>query len=442
MTDFSPRFIPVRYVTEDVPAIGGAIKQRLDDFIVEEIPLYNPAGEGEHLYMMIEKRGMTAMELNRLVARHFRVPVWAVGYAGLKDRSAVTRQVISVHIPGRDAGDFPSLEHPRARVLWVDRHTNKLRRGHLAANRFSIRIRGVPPTAAVSALRVLRTLERVGVPDRVGAQRFGYLQNNHLVGRALYRGDFQGVCDLLCGPSGLAAQGPQAEARALYANGDFAGARAAMPRRFTTERDVLEALAAGETPEQAVGGIEPGVMSYYFSAFQSAVFNAALDRRVGEGLLGELLVGDVACRHGLARTERTLFDVDEPVLADPKTAARLAALEISATGPMWGTAMRAAGGVPGEHDRAALAESGLSVRDLDAAGLFAVEMTRGTRRPYRVPISNVEVEGGVDEHGPYVRCAFDLPSGAFATTVMSEVMKTQSPPGEEGLMDPEEAERS
>ena len=166
--------------------------------------------------------------------------------------------------------------------------------------------------------------------------------------------------------------------------------------------------------------IDPGILSYYFSAFQSAVFNLCLDHRIEDGLLGSLVEGDVAMRH----KGRKLFDVDDVVLAEDDTEERLRTVEISPTGPMWGSDMRQARGAPGESDRAALASYGVRPVDFDAAEELGAEMTRGDRRPYRVPISNIEVEGGTDDHGMYVRCAFDLPRGAFATTVMEEVMKT------------------
>ncbi|MAY74217.1 MAG: tRNA pseudouridine(13) synthase TruD [Phycisphaerae bacterium] len=419
-TDTSPHVRPPRYLTEDVKGIGGRLKERPEDFVVEEAPLYEPSGEGEHVYLLVEKRGVTAIDMVATIARHFRVPRRAVGYAGLKDKQAITRQYVSVHMPGRPIEDVPAFDHPRIAILSATRHGNKLRRGHLAGNRFSIRVRGVDPTAAVAAKRALNTLERLGVPDRVGPQRFGFLSNNHMIGRAMFLRDFDAAVEELLGPARY-TQTPedQAEARDLYVKRDFQAARAAMPKFLRTERVVLEALGAGENPEQAILSIDPGILSYYLSAFQSAVFNAALEDRIERGLLGTLLEGDVAMRH----KGRKLFDVDDVILAQDDTAERLQTIEISPTGPMWGSTMREASGVPGESDRAALASFGVRPEDFARAEELGAEMTRGDRRPYRVPIRDIEVEGGTDDHGVYVRCAFDLPRGAFATTVMDEVMK-------------------
>lgn len=410
--------VPSRYLTASIAGIGGTLKERAEDFFVEELPLYQPSGSGEHIYLMVEKRGLTAMEMLSVIAKHFGVAMRSLGYAGLKDRVAVTRQVVSVHAPGKKIEDFPQLQHPRIAVLWADYHDNKLRRGHLSGNRFSIRVRGVEATAALPAQRALRVLEKTGVPDRFGEQRFGYLLNNHVVGRALFLGDFEGAARAMLGPD-EGAPPAQAEARAAFGEGDFRAAHRAFPRRFRTERAILRALANGESFEEAVHAIERDVRNYLHSAFQSAVFNAVLDERVEEGTLGELRVGDVI----VSERGRGGRDVDESSLLDERTQRDLAALVISASGPMWGPRMKRAGGATDEAEVRGLRSFGVRPEDLDRWKDEPDAMLGGTRRPLRVPLRNVEVEGGVDEHGGYVRCAFDLPRGAFATTVMAEIMK-------------------
>lgn len=423
--DTSTHVRPVAYVTEDLPPIGGRIKAIPEDFLVEEIPLYQPSGQGEHIYLFVEKRGVTAMQMVDTLARHFRVRKSAVGYAGLKDKQAITRQVVSIHAPGKTPDDFPHFEHERIRILWADLHDNKLRRGHLAGNRFSIKIRGVGIEHTRTALNAIRTLEQVGVPDRIGEQRFGYLLNNHMVGRALFLNDHKAALDLMLGPNPAAPES-QVASREHYARGEFSAARDAFPHGFRTERVVLDALAGGENPEQAVDAIEPDVLGFYFSAFQSAVFNAVLDKRVVAGTLGDLLEGDVA----LDRNGRKPFLVDDVTLADPGTRERLDRLEIGASGPMWGYRMPRATGDVSRVEEQTLGEFGLDPATLPNATHYDAPMIGGTRRPLRIPIENTEVEGGADEHGPYIRCAFDLPRGAYATTVLDEIMKPDRAGGE------------
>ncbi len=418
--DESPHITPRRYLTHDVPGTGGVIKQRPEDFLVEEIPLYEPAGEGEHIYLFIEKRGMSTGELVSLLASHFGVARFAVGYAGLKDKMAITRQVMSVHVPGRKIEDFPMIRHERASVLWSDYHANKLRPGHLRGNRFSIRVRGAPVSGVLSARATLARLARGGVPNRVGEQRFGPLENNHAVGRAIILGDFDGAVRLLLGPSPRAG-GATAGAREAFARGDYVAALAAFPRAARAEQAALRALVRGGDSRGAVRAMDAGARRFFVSAFQSAVFNAVLDERLVAGTLGALVPGDLAMKHD----NRAVFAVDDAARADPALADRLARVEISPTGPMWGTRMPRASGAILEAETGALERAGVTIEQLEAFDRGSGGLAEGARRALRVPMTDPEVEAGADEHGEFIRCAFDLPRGAFATVVLREVMKPE-----------------
>lgn len=417
---------PRAYLTAGMPALGGTIKQRPEDFLVDEVPAYQPCGEGEHVYMLVQKRGLSSLEMIGVVARHFGVHRNAVGYAGLKDKHAVTRQVVSVHTPGKRPEDFAALEHEQIRVLWVDRHTNKLRPGHLKGNRFSVKIRNVAPTAVLTARKVLSSLRQTGVPNRFGEQRFGLLENNHLVGRAIVKGDWEAAAAELLGPSAR-CPGVNPQARALFAAGQFREAAMHYPPGAKSELIVLKGLADGKDARRAFLRLDETVLRYYLSAFQSAVFNAVLDGRVLEGELGGLHVGDLAFKHA----NGAVFDVTEGVMADSDTDRRLSVFEISPSGPMWGARVARAGGRTDEAERAALANVGLTPEDLAAFGARAPGKLEGKRRPLRVPLIDPEVEGGLDEHGPYVRCAFELPRGSFATVVLREIMKPAQEVGQD-----------
>lgn len=410
---------PSVYLTADLPGIGGRLRVRPEDFLVDEIPSYQPCGQGEHLYLLVEKRNLSTFRVVRILARHFGVRLGDVGYAGLKDKRAITRQVFSVHVPGRRPEDFPMIRHERIGVLWTDLHTNKLRRGHLVGNRFSIRVRGVEPSRVLTARRALERLAKLGVPNRIGEQRFGYTGRNHLVGRAIIIGDWQAAADALLAPA-PGVDDSQAGARAHYARGEYREALDGFSRECRTERTVLGALVRGQTVERAIRAIDPPEREFFLSAFQSAIFNAVLDQRMLDGALGTLVPGDVALKHD----NRALFAVDEAVSADEETSARLARFEISPSGPMWGPTMLRAAGRIDRIECDALAAFGVSLDHLSGVEKRWPGAVDGARRPFRVPLTDPDVEGGVDEHGPYIRCVFDLPRGAFATSVMAEIMKT------------------
>jgi tRNA pseudouridine13 synthase len=307
--------------------------------------------------------------------------------------------------------------------MWVDRHDEKLRRGQLAGNRFAIRVRGVDASAAPRALKALRELERRGAPNRFGPQRFGARGNNHEVGRRLLAGDAAGAVEHALLPYEGGPDLADHEARRRCAEGDWAGAVKSFPRASRAERRLAEALAEGATPEEALDWVDETQRRFWLSAAQSAIFNRVLDQRVRDQTFDRVLEGDLALRHSPDRSSREPVAIDAEELADPTLSERIARFDLSPSGPMWGPGMTEAQGAVGELERAALAEMDLAPEDLDRFdALHGSDLIRGARRELRVPVTEATVEGGVDEHGPYVLCAFALPSGAFATVVMDEIM--------------------
>ena len=121
--------------------------------------------------------------------------------------------------------------------------------------------------------------------------------------------------------------------------------------------------------------------------------------------------------------------MEQSDLENPETQDRLANGEICASGPMWGTTMLRASGNIDQIELQALANTGVSTKDLQSCeSRDRLPMIGGDRRPLRIPVIDPEIEGGVDEHGAYIRCAFELPRGSFATTVMDEIMKVDADP--------------
>jgi tRNA pseudouridine13 synthase len=157
-----------------------------ETFVVEELPAYAPAGAGEHTFLWVEKRGLTTFDAARRLARLLDVDARDVGYAGLKDRNAVTRQWLSV--PRVDPERARAVAEPDLRVLEAARHGNKLRTGHLRGNRFELVVTLAEEN--VPALRDrLAALAATGVPNRFGEQRFGAAGDNAAAGLAILRGE-------------------------------------------------------------------------------------------------------------------------------------------------------------------------------------------------------------------------------------------------------------
>jgi len=168
------------------PASGAraALKRLNEDFIVTELPLQLPSGAGEHLWLDVEKNGANTAFVAQQLAAAAGVEERDVGYAGLKDRYAITRQWFSIYLPKGETPDLTQLQHPEFKVLGQSRHVKKLRPGDLLGNRFRIVLRDV--TGDRDAIEAnLKAVASHGVPNYFGAQRFGHDGGNVEQGRAM-----------------------------------------------------------------------------------------------------------------------------------------------------------------------------------------------------------------------------------------------------------------
>ena len=393
------------YLTALLPGTGGTLKETPADFRVEELPLYLPAGSGEHLYVTIEKIGMTTADLVQKLSRALNLPAREIGYAGLKDARAITVQTLS--LPGIKAEAALAVNIPGVRVLSAIPHRNKLRLGHLAGNRFVIRLRDVLPDAVEHALDILHVLHDLGVPNSFGAQRYGSLANSHRIGRAILTGDFAAACRELIGEP-TAIHDPAWQAAAIaYGESGAAAALELMPQRCRNERQVLRSLAQGATPQQALLGLPRPLLRLFLSAYQSFLFDRIVTMRLTT--LGTLWAGDLACKH----VNGAVFSVVDPVVEQP----RADAFEISPTGPLLGRKVPLASGMAGMLEEALLDKEKISLEMFRLGGGLDME---GERRPLRVPLGEFSVSA--DAEG--LLLTFSLPKGSYATSVLREVMKS------------------
>ncbi|MFW6387594.1 MAG: tRNA pseudouridine(13) synthase TruD, partial [Thermodesulfobacteriota bacterium] len=239
------------YLTRKFPGTGGSIKHTPEDFYVEEIPAYLPSGTGEHVYMWIEKRNCSTLHVAEQLAQRLKIKPAAIGYAGLKDQRATTRQWFSV--AGVDEAGIESLDlGPDIEPLSISRHPNKLRLGHLRGNRFKVRIREVEPRSHARALDIIHVLNHTGVPNFFGAQRYGVRGNNPVIGAAILRADFETAVREIIGTPDSITNPHWREAAKAFEEGDLEQAISTIPRRMRDERRLLQALRGGASAKKAV----------------------------------------------------------------------------------------------------------------------------------------------------------------------------------------------
>ncbi len=333
------------YVTADLPGVGGEIKVEPAHFVVEEIPLYEASGQGQHVYVRLTREGQTTRALQNELAQLFNLRDVDVGCAGRKDKHARTTQTFSLNLPNVDKAQVARRirDHLPVELDWVQRHRNKLKAGHLLGNRFRIVVLGPEQDALPQAQSIVETLRERGLPNAYGPQRFGREGDNAERGRQIL----------------------------------FTGTG---PRKRWLRRLLLR-------------------------AYQSALFNTWLVRRIERGWFERLLAGDVAKKLDTGG----LFEVEDAQAEQP----RFDRDEITYTGPIYGSRMWWATGEPGELEHEILEQAGVTEDLLDRAHL------NGSRRRARLLLDDLTVES----HPDGLLFTFSLPKGSYATTLLREVMK-------------------
>lgn len=384
--------------------MGGKIKERVDDFLVEEIPLYPPSGTGQHTFFEIRKQGIPTFHAVRLIARALGVPPAQIGYAGHKDAQAVTSQVLSVQGVAPDV--VAALDLANIQVLWAERHDRRLKIGHLRGNRFTIRVRGVDPSVLATCHAILQVLEQRGVPNRYGPQRFGQRGDSARLGRYVVRKDAGGFVEAFVGgPHPNESEGAQA-ARARFEAGDWEAALDMFPGNMVDERRALQVLirTRGDT-WQAYQSVPKRLKTFLLSALQSALFNQVIEARMDT--LDQVFAGDLAMKH----PGRSVFRVEDEAVEQP----RARRFEISPTGPIFGFKMMQALGRQGELEAKILGAEKLTLEDFRVGGGIKA---KGERRSLRFQITDPEI--WYDEG---IMLRFELPKGCYATSVLAEFMK-------------------
>lgn len=397
------------YLTADLPGVGGRIKESPDDFRVDEVPLYEPCGEGTHVYFRVMKAGITTPEAAGRIARHMAVRPDQIGIAGLKDARALTTQMMSLE--HADPARLAACRDARVSVEVLSRHTNKLRPGHLRGNRFTIIIRGVGQAELPAAGRIVEVLQRRGTPNYFGQQRFGARDDTAALGRALVKDDLDEFVAILLGRP-RADDPPDCQAaRDAFDAGRYDRALDRWPWHYANERKALAAFRKKLRADAAVRAVDKRMKRLYVSAFQSLMFNEILVARIDT--LDRVLVGDLA--------QKT--DTGGVFLAEDaeKEQPRAQGFQISPTGAIAGYRSSLAAGEPGRIERQVLARHEVALDDFRRIGTLRV---KGARRVLRFRLEELDLAPGADPQGQFLRLGFTAPAGSYATVVLREIMKT------------------
>jgi len=414
------------YLTSTV-GVGGLLKASPDDFVVEEIsqpPL--PSADGAYTIATIRVREWETNRLVRQLARSLHISRQRIGFAGTKDKRAVTTQLVS--FKGVAPETLKSLGLKDVEILDLYESDHPLEIGDLVGNRFRIVVRGlsVPPEKAeVLVEETARQMRAAGgFPNFFGIQRFGSVRPiTHVVGRHIVRGEFREAVDAYVA-NPMEGEGSESyEVRsALRSTGDVRAALRTYPKSFTFEKAILNHLAIH--PDDHVGALRQlpfNLLMMFVHGYQSYLFNRILSERMRRGLpIQEPVAGDLvlpADKRGLPDRARTI-DVTCDNLGRVADRCRERKAWVSAI--LFGSEPEFAGGEPGQIEKEIIAAEGLRPQDFIIPDIPRIS-SRGTRREILGPLHSIDAS----VRGDALHLAFDLSRGCYATCLVREFTKAE-----------------
>ena len=410
------------YVTDE-KGIGGTIRNQYEDFYVEEIPEVIPNGEGPNVYIWIEKLGRTTLDVVLDIARDLHIDRKRMGFAGMKDKKALTRQWIC--IANMDSEEqFQQVKDLEGTIyktefLKVIRGRKKLRMGQLKGNKFRILIRDLDDIegSADVANSVLKQLEVTGVPNYFGWQRFGKPRTNtHLVGEALIHNDLAEAVGRYIGNPTEEESKENQMARKAYDEGNLEESLELMGKGMRYEKMMIKELIRdskkGELTDKsymnALHALPKPLQRMFVHAYQSYLFNEAVSNRVSMGI-NRYIEGDI------------VIDPEERIIRDkaPEEFQKLIdEFQANPTCPLYGTKVPFAGGDVGKMEENVLSNYNLTRDDFEVPKMPRLG-SHGLRRSMRFQVWDASATATDDG----VLCEFSINKGSYATAVLREVMK-------------------
>ena len=405
----------MKYYASDTEGIGGKLRSVPEDFIVEEIPLPEKGGmTGPYLICRLTKTNWELQHAIKEIAKRLGISHRRIGWAGTKDRNAVTQQMISIYKVS--AEQVSQLRLKDITLEPVGQANEALSLGDLMGNRFTIIIRDTTPDELEEQVHATSEMVSEGIPNYFGLQRFGATRPvTHLVGESILRRDFEQAVVTYIGKV-FPGESDQARAArtAFFETRDIQAALHDLPPQMSFERAMLHYLHTH--PDDYSGALlelPPKLLSMFVSAFQSFLFNSVLSQRIDDGhLLNEPIVGD-----------RLIFVNGR---SDRVTATNSTAVSLHIRRGRCSIALFMPGRDPvepkseGELAIVALLEKyAVTAEDFRQASAFVHTKFDGAWRPVAL-----KTDTGFFVEKNDVRLKFSLPPGHYATTVCREFMKT------------------
>ncbi|MCL2143668.1 MAG: tRNA pseudouridine(13) synthase TruD [Methanomassiliicoccaceae archaeon] len=417
--------IGMRYYLTDTEGTGGRIKAEPEDFIVREISKRpDEKTGGRFIIAEVTTRNWETNRLVRMLSRSMGISREKIGFAGTKDKRAVTTQLMSFEAPDEA---LSKVDLKDISINNAYRSARDIRIGDLEGNDFNITVKD----CSVRSEEISSVIDDVtaeirslgGFPNYFGVQRFGTSRPiTHLVGEKIVRGDMRGAVDIYLSELSEHESPETTEARRMLASrSELKDALRIMPKTMSFEKIMAEHLI--EHPDDDIGAISklpPNLQMMFTHAYQSYLFNEMLSRRMEAGIpLNAPTEGDIVIPvdgGGIPIHERpsavTSRNAD---LAEKQVRAGKAFITIS----LFGIETQTAGGKMGEIERSVIDNEKITNDDFMVPGLPHCS-SKGSRREIVCPVGDI----GSNVSGNNYTIKFSLPKGNYATCLLREYMKS------------------
>ncbi|MGE4275045.1 MAG: tRNA pseudouridine(13) synthase TruD [Candidatus Methanomethylophilaceae archaeon] len=417
--------IGLQFYLSATPGTGGRLKSRPEEFIVDEISDHPPIDEnGVYTITKVTSNNWETNRLIRLLARSMRISQNRIGFAGTKDKRAVTSQLMSFEAPP-EMLDMVTLKDVSFSDTYLSRRPIQI--GDLIGNRFQITVRECTLESDELSQSLLGTIEAIsahrGFPNYFGVQRFGVARPiTHRVGEHIIRGDFRGAVQCyLSEPSPYERDEIRQMRQDLQKEEEFPGLIRDMPTTMSFEKMIVEHLI--RRPEDYAGAIRTlpsNLQMMFIHAYQSYLFNLMLSERMRRGIgLNEPVEGDIVIPVG----EKNFPQHDRPQTVTARNldlVARQTRMgRAFVTGVLFGSESSFAGGEMGSIEQSIVQQEKVSREDFIVPGLPNCN-SKGSRRELLCTVQDLGHR--ITDAGYEV--SFSLNKGNYATCLMREFMKS------------------
>jgi len=399
--------------------VGGKIKKEPEDFIVEEVSTYPPPSNGRYVIARIKSRNWETNRLIEIMAHKLGISPNSIGYAGIKDKRAITIQIMSFPV---DIKRLVSLRLSDVEVEVLYKSSKPVYSGKLIGNRFHIVVRDVN---GERVKKIMEEVESIGyMPNFFGVQRFGIARPiTHVVGKHIIKNEMEkAVMTYVANPIKGEDEESYEARKFLEETRDFEEALKIYPKKLVFERRMIEYLAShpGEW-ENALLLLPRNLLKLFVHAYQAYLFNKILSQRVKMGFpIDEAMPGDIIIPwdRGMVIQSYEGIRVNESNME--KINRRIKKNKCFPSAAIVGHNMMKAGGIMGEIEQEVIEAEGVEEKEFKIQHMPQLE-GKGMRRVMIVPLKKIKW----DFDGSNLHLNFFLPRGCYATSLLREIMKAE-----------------